>query len=326
MSEGTVQALQELQLPLEKAQGRVAAMTHKRRVVTMCTAQAGALVTRGGGNVKPKALEAAEDSLGDLQPDGGSDALASAVARRFAELVALPQPQRQARLLMRGQACFAVFEQGFVTIEKTVFSKASCATCRSPETEGCTIISGTMFDEFGASTPFCASLCVSYLSQPMLYRATCVRFVKGTHDARFLDDVTFPDNAKCAASTIVTKTWRVLNTGGTTWNRDDVKLATNVDGVWRDEDTTVRTTPPGQTADLSVRLALPSKPGKYRQQWNLRYRGQEFGNPLWLLVDITADDTRSIRQPPQPVFARGNGPGVRGSATLRGGRKTRGDD
>eukprot|EP00051_Salpingoeca_urceolata_P022744 m.376371 g.376371 ORF g.376371 m.376371 type:complete len:191 (+) comp20017_c4_seq3:1593-2165(+) len=64
MSEGTVQALQELQLPLEKAQGRVAAMTHKRRVVTMCTAQAGALVTRGGGNVKPKALEAAEDSLG----------------------------------------------------------------------------------------------------------------------------------------------------------------------------------------------------------------------------------------------------------------------
>jgi hypothetical protein len=89
--------------------------------------------------------------------------------------------------------------------------------------------------------------------------------------AKFVEDVTIPDDSSIFASSSFVKTWRVMNVGTCTWNTnyalvvvsgDDLKAPTAVN--------LPASVPPGGTLDLSVTLTAPAADGTYQQNFKLR--------------------------------------------------------
>lgn len=91
-------------------------------------------------------------------------------------------------------------------------------------------------------------------------------------EAWFITDVTIPDGTAMQAGETFTKTWRVRNTGTTTWHPgyqlgfagDSQMGAAESVPVVTDQ---VR---PGQITNVSVRLAAPSEAGTHRSSWMMR--------------------------------------------------------
>ena len=111
-----------------------------------------------------------------------------------------------------------------------------------------------------------------------LYADIVVSPVARRDDSVFVTDVTLPDGQSVAAGQEILKTWRVRNTGDTTWN-ETYRLV-------HIEDELLEANPaiaspivrPGATADLSVILKAPQKAGIYRSTWRLRNaEGVAFG-------------------------------------------------
>ena len=99
-----------------------------------------------------------------------------------------------------------------------------------------------------------------------------------TPNARFVADVNVPDGTTIAPRTLFTKTWRMQNTGSCTWSA----AYGVVPQAWPEEPslvgemygraqlaTLLSVTPPGGTAEVSLRLETPPVPGYYRLSWQL---------------------------------------------------------
>lgn len=119
--------------------------------------------------------------------------------------------------------------------------------------------------------------------------------------ARFVADVTIPDNTMILPGQTFTKTWRLMNAGSCTWSTAYDLVFVN--GTAMNAPAAVdfpAQVYPGQTIDLSVTLTAPSTPGTYTGNWQLRAsNGQVFGlgaganKPFW--VKIVVDN------PPAPI-------------------------
>jgi len=121
-----------------------------------------------------------------------------------------------------------------------------------------------------------------------------------TDSATFVSDVTLPDGTVVSPGQALVKTWRMQNTGTSTWDSGyqlvfiggeqmGAPAAVNVPG----------TVSPGATVDLSVAMAAPSEPGTHRGEWKLRNsQGVFFGDKLW--VQITVPDDTVPTPPPPP--------------------------
>ena len=115
-------------------------------------------------------------------------------------------------------------------------------------------------------------------------------------DARFVEDLTIPDGAAIPAGRSFTKTWKIMNTGGMTWNGDFrlvFKGRNRFDGP--------RSVPlpplrPGETGAVSVDLRAPQSCGECIGVWTMQGPGgMPLGDDLW--VRITVRD----RLPTDPV-------------------------
>lgn len=116
-------------------------------------------------------------------------------------------------------------------------------------------------------------------------------------NAAFVADVTIPDNTQILPKTEYTKTWRIKNTGTTTWN-SNYKLV-YLDGVSINEIGNVlkvtevklsAEVKPGAEVEISVPLVSQSKNGTYKIWWKmLNPQGYFFGEPLY--VQIIVGDT-----------------------------------
>jgi Ig-like domain from next to BRCA1 gene len=117
----------------------------------------------------------------------------------------------------------------------------------------------------------------------------------GPDDAQFDSDITIPDNTTIKADHQFTKTWRVKNTGTTTWN-SNYKLV-YLDGIAISDVPTVlitkevaipTTVAPGATVDISVNLVTPSDNGTYKYWFRLlNPEGHFFGESLYVLFVVS---------------------------------------
>ena len=112
--------------------------------------------------------------------------------------------------------------------------------------------------------------------------------------AEFVEDVTVPDGEAYAPGQRFTKTWRLKNTGSTTWSARYALIY--ISGSLMDAPPTVALTqdvPPGETVDLSVELVAPAEAGIYQAFWKLRNgNGQIFGvgadgvDAFWVTIAV----------------------------------------
>jgi hypothetical protein len=112
--------------------------------------------------------------------------------------------------------------------------------------------------------------------------------------AKFVKDVTVPDNTEFAPGKVFTKTWRLQNSGSCAWNPAfgvvvDGKNTLNAPGS---SPVSGKTINPGDTVDISVDLTAPGTVGTYRTNFKLRSdTGEIFGignrnNPFWAQINV----------------------------------------
>lgn len=91
-----------------------------------------------------------------------------------------------------------------------------------------------------------------------------------TNDSQFLLDVTVPDGTHFTPNTRFTKTWRLLNIGGCSWD-SGYHIQFFPGGEMQDPARLVlsETVPPGGEVDISVEFKAPGSVGTYRVQWQL---------------------------------------------------------
>jgi hypothetical protein len=95
------------------------------------------------------------------------------------------------------------------------------------------------------------------------------------------------------------KTWRLRNTGDTTWTYECGYQLVFTGGHQFGGPATIdlpsyivsntvmwQTVPPGATQAWSVALTAPSTPGRYRGAWRMAKRGRFFGDPVWIDVHV----------------------------------------
>lgn len=113
---------------------------------------------------------------------------------------------------------------------------------------------------------------------------------------QFVKDVTIPDGSVIAAGETFTKTWRLKNIGTCAWTTDT--RVVYVSGAQMSGPVAAALpgyVAPGQTVDVSVTLAAPSKAGDYTGYWMLRASdGTYFGSggqaENAFFVDISVED------------------------------------
>jgi hypothetical protein len=127
--------------------------------------------------------------------------------------------------------------------------------------------------------------------------------------AEFVADVTVPDGATFTPGEAFVKTWRIKNTGTTTWTTD--YLLVFVRGEQMGGPQTVpmpESVAPGETVELSVNLTAPQRLGAFTGFWQFRTpAGQPFGigpeanQPVYVQINVTVDANGS----PVPTVAAG---------------------
>ena len=108
------------------------------------------------------------------------------------------------------------------------------------------------------------------------------------HDAAsFVDDITIPDGLLARPNQSLVKTWRLANTGTTTWGNGYqlVFLAgEKLNGA--PAQVQVGSTPAGGEVNINVSLQAPAAPGVHRSYWRMRNpQGVFFGPTIWLELE-----------------------------------------
>lgn len=120
-------------------------------------------------------------------------------------------------------------------------------------------------------------------------------------NARFIQDVTVPDDTPFALGAPFTKTWRVLNNGNVAW-KPGYKLVytagTNLANVTSIDLPVVQ---PGRQVDLSLRMTTPQMPGVYFSDWRFQdEQGNFFGDIVYARIVAQA-----TAPPPQEGISNG---------------------
>ena len=120
-------------------------------------------------------------------------------------------------------------------------------------------------------------------------------------EARYVADITIPDGARLLPGERFVKTWRLRNSGATTW-REGFSLA-----FWADnrmggpESVALPRAQPGQVVDVSVNLTAPRTPGVHRSTWKCRDpQGRFFNFEVFALIEVV-----DPLQPPPEVDEMG---------------------
>ena len=101
-----------------------------------------------------------------------------------------------------------------------------------------------------------------------------------TDSAKFVADITIPDNMLVVPNTAFTKTWRLKNIGSCTWNSS--YLVSYISGATMSQQPGYwilpqgQTVAPGQTVDISVGMTAPVENGTYQSYWGLKKENGPF--------------------------------------------------
>ena len=116
----------------------------------------------------------------------------------------------------------------------------------------------------------------------------------GTDYMTFAADVTITDGHEVKPGERFRKTWRVKNTGNTTWTPYYSFVYVSGDRMEGRDINIPTTVYPGQTVELSVDLVAPKDKGTYRGYWQMRTPyGYNFGETIWFDIIVSASSGSS---------------------------------
>jgi len=115
--------------------------------------------------------------------------------------------------------------------------------------------------------------------------------------ATFLGDITIPDGTLFKPGETFQKTWRLMNTGTSTWTKSFHLHFASGERMGADEDIPLDAeVPPGGVLDVTVDFTAPDEEGEYTSYWRLT---DEFGNvfgvgesgtePIWVKIIVTKE-------------------------------------
>ncbi len=114
-------------------------------------------------------------------------------------------------------------------------------------------------------------------------------------DAVYVDDVTIPDGSEISPGATFVKTWRVRNTGISTWTPNYAVIYGWSSDNWK----SIKNHPPapapigksvapGEEVDVSITIKAPVESGYYQAVFRLRNdRGYPFGQWLTVIIKVT---------------------------------------
>jgi len=109
--------------------------------------------------------------------------------------------------------------------------------------------------------------------------------------ANFVRDVTVPDGSMWRPGQHVLKTWSLKNIGNVYWPRGTKLVFVNgtVKPIESEEQPLVPLAAPGEVVDVSIKVQMPEKPGRYTGYYRLSYGtdGIKFGHRIWLDVHVS---------------------------------------
>lgn len=129
--------------------------------------------------------------------------------------------------------------------------------------------------------------------------------------AAFVKDVSVPDGSEYRPGDDFTKTWRLRNIGGCTWDKGTSLVFSHGDRLGGPAEVRLdRSVANGNTVDISVRLEAPDKQGSHRGYWQLRSAsGLLFGigpsadKPIWVDIRVAAPRKTVYRFAEDPCSA-----------------------
>merc|ERR1719474_1790648 len=107
--------------------------------------------------------------------------------------------------------------------------------------------------------------------------------------AEFVTDVNLPDRTYYPTDTVLTKTWRMRNSGDRPWGSNvELVFFKGNESLTLEQRYPVNNALPGQQVEVSAVIKTPTKPGRYCSYYRLQRNGEFFGPRVW--VDIFAVD------------------------------------
>ena len=108
--------------------------------------------------------------------------------------------------------------------------------------------------------------------------------------ADFLSDLTIPDGYFVSPGQTLTKTWRLRNSGTSTWGAGYKLVFVGGEQMEAPKETMVLPTVPNATADLSVIIKAPSSEGEHTGYFQMRNpQGTYFGDKIWVKINVKAN-------------------------------------
>ncbi len=104
-------------------------------------------------------------------------------------------------------------------------------------------------------------------------------------DAKFIADVTVPDNSQLDKNKDFVKTWKIRNVGSCDWPAGTLAAYASGEKMSAPENVKVGVVKTGDTVDISVKLKSPDKDDNFQATWRLMDdKGNLFGEPMTVLI------------------------------------------
>lgn len=149
-------------------------------------------------------------------------------------------------------------------------------------------------------TPATATATITPTAQATLPTSTVSGGLPSVDMVTFVADVTVPDGSNFSPGQAFVKTWRLKNTGATTWSTS-YKLA-YLSGEQMSGPASVpvpRSIAPNQAVDISVSLVAPATAGHYRGYWKMSNAGgQPFPESIYVDINVVGAGTVTVTGTP----------------------------
>jgi hypothetical protein len=104
-------------------------------------------------------------------------------------------------------------------------------------------------------------------------------------DAKFVADVTVPDNSQFDKNKTFVKTWKIRNVGSCDWPAGTLAVYASGDKMSAPENVQVGAVKVGDAVDISVNLTSPDKDGNFQATWRLMDdKGTLFGEQMTVVI------------------------------------------
>jgi hypothetical protein len=105
--------------------------------------------------------------------------------------------------------------------------------------------------------------------------------------ARFVEDVTVPDDSLYNSGVKFAKTWRLRNDGECTWPAGTQWVFIGGDLLGAQSPAEIELAEPDRIVDISVDMVAPAAPGSYKSYWRLQGPDDEFfGDQAYVRITV----------------------------------------